>query len=184
MPHFARVGTIASETVTVEEGPLVTPHGALTPTPCFPTSPHSLPLSPPPTPLAIFGTLSPNSAGPPDPFPTHPPPTRSLPAPLPTGLTLPHTMEPFLRKNGLPCKLNKGVIEVLGEHIVCKEGEELTAAAVAILKVFDYKLATFKVRIGYDWSLFAIIASVRMVSPVFLFFCRPFYQFPAHTRSL
>jgi mRNA turnover protein 4 len=44
--------------------------------------------------------------------------------------TLPHPLEPQLRKLGLPTQLKRGVPTLLREHVVCKKGQVLTADAV------------------------------------------------------
>lgn len=37
-----------------------------------------------------------------------------------------HSMEPSLRQLGLPTSLQRGVIQVLKDHTICKEGNILT----------------------------------------------------------
>ncbi|RZC78083.1 hypothetical protein C5167_003907 [Papaver somniferum] len=44
-----------------------------------------------------------------------------------------HEMEPFLRKQGMPVRLNKGVIELVADFVVCEEGKPLSPEASRIL---------------------------------------------------
>jgi mRNA turnover protein 4 len=90
---FARTGSVASETVVVERGPVRGPHGGL----------------------------------------------------------MEHTMEPTLRKNGMPTKLNRGVIELLADHVVCKEGEHVSPQAAILLRLFGKALATFEIALVCGW---------------------------------
>ena len=69
----------------------------------------------------------------------------------PHGL-IPHTLEPTLRKNGMPTKLNKGVVELVGSHIICKEGQRLSPEQVVLLRQFDIKMSTFKVFLDSKWT--------------------------------
>jgi hypothetical protein len=44
-----------------------------------------------------------------------------------------HSMEPHLRKLGMPSALNKGVITLLKDYEVCREGVPLTSEQASIL---------------------------------------------------
>ncbi|KAJ4766845.1 mRNA turnover protein 4 [Rhynchospora pubera] len=63
-----------------------------------------------------------------------------------------HEMEPFLRKQGLPVRLNKGVIELVSDHVVCEEGVPLSPEASRALRVLGVKMATFKLNLMCRWS--------------------------------
>ncbi|XP_040278637.1 mRNA turnover protein 4 homolog [Bufo bufo] len=62
-----------------------------------------------------------------------------------------HSMEPQLRQLGLPTALKKGVVTLLSEYELCKEGDTLTPEQARILKLFGYQMAEFKVSIMAMW---------------------------------
>ncbi|XP_053307896.1 mRNA turnover protein 4 homolog [Spea bombifrons] len=64
----------------------------------------------------------------------------------------PHSMEPQLRQLGLPTALKKGVVTLLSDHEVCKEGDVLTPEQARLLKLFGYQMAEFKVAIKAMWD--------------------------------
>ncbi|XP_063001558.1 mRNA turnover protein 4 homolog [Elgaria multicarinata webbii] len=63
----------------------------------------------------------------------------------------PHSMEPQLRQLGLPTALKKGVVTLISDYEVCKEGDTLTPEQARILKLFGYAMAEFKVTIKSVW---------------------------------
>ncbi|XP_053171198.1 mRNA turnover protein 4 homolog [Scomber japonicus] len=64
----------------------------------------------------------------------------------------PHSMEPQLRQLGLPTALKKGVVTLLKDYEVCKEGDTLTPEQARILKLFGTEMAEFKVEIKCMWN--------------------------------
>ncbi|XP_063173821.1 mRNA turnover protein 4 homolog [Candoia aspera] len=63
-----------------------------------------------------------------------------------------HSMEPQLRQLGLPTALKKGVVTLISDYEVCKEGDILTPEQARILKLFGYAMAEFKVTIRSVWN--------------------------------
>ncbi|XP_072042226.1 mRNA turnover protein 4 homolog [Amphiura filiformis] len=64
----------------------------------------------------------------------------------------PHNMEPQLRKLGLPTLLKKGVITLLAEHKVCKEGDTLTPEQTRMLKLLGHATVEFKFELKAMWT--------------------------------
>lgn len=67
---------------------------------------------------------------------------------------LSHTVEPTLRKLGVPTRLVKGkvMLEMDGGYQVCKAGETLNSRQTALLKMFGVAVAEFKVQMKARWS--------------------------------
>ncbi|KAJ4970657.1 hypothetical protein NE237_003756 [Protea cynaroides] len=63
-----------------------------------------------------------------------------------------HEMEPFLRKQGMPVRLNKGVVELVSDFVVCEEGNQLSPEAARILRLLGIKMATFRLQLVCRWS--------------------------------
>jgi mRNA turnover protein 4 len=62
-----------------------------------------------------------------------------------------HSLEPFLRKLGMPTKLNKGVIHLERPYTVCREGDVLTPEQAKILKLLEIKLSKFTITLPGVW---------------------------------
>ncbi|XP_060529389.1 mRNA turnover protein 4 homolog [Cylas formicarius] len=64
----------------------------------------------------------------------------------------PHSMEPYLRQLGMPTKLDKGVVTLIKDFKVCKDGDILTPEQAKILELLDHRLATFKLILRARWT--------------------------------
>ena len=65
---------------------------------------------------------------------------------------LAHSVEPNLRKLGLPTRLVKGKVELDGDFVVCREGEVLGSGQTTLLKMFGIAMAEFRVRVEAYWE--------------------------------
>ncbi|KAF5206571.1 Ribosome assembly factor mrt4 [Thalictrum thalictroides] len=63
-----------------------------------------------------------------------------------------HEMEPFLRKQGMPVRLNKGVVELVSDFVVCEEGKAISPEASRILRLLGVQMATFRLHLISRWS--------------------------------
>ena len=58
-----------------------------------------------------------------------------------------------MRQLGLPTAPKKGVVNLLSDYKVCKEGNVLIPEQAHILKLFGYKMAELKVTLKYMWDV-------------------------------
>ncbi|KAL2923279.1 mRNA turnover protein 4-like protein [Bienertia sinuspersici] len=70
-----------------------------------------------------------------------------------------HEMEPFLRKQGMPVRLNKGAVELISDFVVCEEGKPLSPESARILRLLGIKMTLFKLHLicslrGDDFELY------------------------------
>lgn len=63
-----------------------------------------------------------------------------------------HSIEPYLRQLGMPTKLDRGVVTLIKDFEVCKDGSILTPEQAKILELLEYRLATFKLILKARWS--------------------------------
>ncbi|XP_066148559.1 mRNA turnover protein 4 homolog [Euwallacea fornicatus] len=63
-----------------------------------------------------------------------------------------HAIEPYLRQLGMPTKLDRGVVTLIKDFEVCKEGSILTPEQAKILELLEHRLATFKLILLARWS--------------------------------
>jgi len=63
-----------------------------------------------------------------------------------------HAIEPHLRQLGLPVKLEKGVVTMLQDHNVCKEGEVITPEQAKVLKLLNIVMTQFSISIQCAWN--------------------------------
>jgi mRNA turnover protein 4 len=76
--------------------------------------------------------------------------------PAEADVAMAHSIEPTLRKLGVPTRLVKGKI-MLGEeggegYVVCREGEVLGSGQTTLLKMFGIEMAEFAVEIKAYWE--------------------------------
>jgi mRNA turnover protein 4 len=63
-----------------------------------------------------------------------------------------HDMEPFLRKQGMPVRLNRGVVELVADYTVCTDGEPVSPEASRILRLLGVRMAAFHLHLLCRWS--------------------------------
>jgi len=70
----------------------------------------------------------------------------------PGPMELSHSLEPHLRKLGMPTRLKNGVIHLEAEYVLCQAAQPITPEQAKLLKILDIKLADFHFEVAGVWS--------------------------------
>jgi len=70
----------------------------------------------------------------------------------PGPMELAHSLEPHLRKLGMPTRLKNGVIHLESEYVLCQTGQPITPEQAKLLKMLNIKLADFYLEPIGVWS--------------------------------
>ena len=62
------------------------------------------------------------------------------------------TIEPDLRRLGVPVRMEEGRIVLSAEYVVCREGETLGSGQAALLRMFGVQVGEFRVELQACWS--------------------------------
>ena len=73
--------------------------------------------------------------------------SRAGEVPMEEDVPLAHSLEPMLRKLGVPTRLVKGRVELDEDFLVCREGEVLGSGQTSLLKTFGVVTARFRVEV-------------------------------------
>lgn len=70
----------------------------------------------------------------------------------PGPMELAHSIEPHLRKLGMPTRLKNGIIHLDSEFILCQAAKAITPEQAKLLKLLSIKLADFHLDVAGVWS--------------------------------
>jgi len=62
-----------------------------------------------------------------------------------------HSLDPHLRKLGLPTQLKNGIIYVIKDYVICEEGQVLNPEQCKLLEFYGERMAEFRVVIKCVW---------------------------------
>ncbi|XP_045608312.2 mRNA turnover protein 4 homolog [Procambarus clarkii] len=63
-----------------------------------------------------------------------------------------HSLEPHLRKLGLPTRLQRGIPELLQDYTVCVKGKPLSPAQASVLKLLGNEMSFFHLKMEWFWN--------------------------------
>jgi len=70
----------------------------------------------------------------------------------PGPIELAHSLEPHLRKLGMPTRLKNGVIYLENEYVLCQAAQPISPEQAKLLKLLNIKLADFHFEVAGVWS--------------------------------